>query len=98
MDITDVEFDSRLRLWAARVLTVDPSEIESVETDWWGLCDTCEFSRGEIDVHLVDGRHFRGENEFGLFLRDIVELDLKEDGTLESYAYNRELFELKEVV
>ena len=83
--------------WAARVLDVPLETIQRIETEWTGLCNTCEYSEGEIKITLTDGRKFTGCETFGLWLRDIVDLDLNEDGTLTRYAHGRELFDLEPV-
>lgn len=75
-------FERVLVRWAARKLDVELDAIANVEIDWWGLCDTCEFSAGEIDVTLKDGSRYEGRERFGLFLRDIVEMDINDDGTM----------------
>ena len=94
-DETNDSFERRVELWVARVLQVEVGQIESVETDWGPNCDTCEYSWGQIEIKLTDGRKFVGEKDFGGYLREIVYFDLNEDGTLSEYADNTELFELE---
>jgi hypothetical protein len=80
--MADFDFTPRLTAWAARKLDVPRDQVVSVDTDSWGLCDTCDHSGGEITVRLADGRVFAGEAQWGLMLADILDMDLDDDGNV----------------
>lgn len=81
----DPETDALLSKWAARTLHVADDEIADVAVEVTGGCGegTCEFTTARAEVRLTDGRVFEGPNTgFGLFIRDVVAMDVKPDGTL----------------
>jgi len=80
----DEETETLLRRWAARRLDVADEDVSRVLVEVTGGCGegTCEFTTARAEVNLTDGRVFLGRDEgFGLFVRDIVEMDVNPDGT-----------------
>lgn len=42
------------------------------DTEWYSLCETCEYSAGSITVIFDDGTTDTFEERFGIFLEDIL--------------------------
>lgn len=80
----DDETESLLTRWAARKLDVADASVVKVLVEVTGGCGegTCEFTTARAEVDLADGRVFLGPNQgFGLFIQDIVEMDVAKDGS-----------------
>lgn len=73
-----------LRRWASKRLDITEGDVDRVLVEVTGGCGegTCEFTTARVEVNLQDGRVFLGPDQgFGLFIRDVVDMDVAEDGS-----------------
>lgn len=91
----DAETVTLLNRWAAHRLDVAEDRVERVLVEVTGGCGegTCEFTTARAEVVLKDGRIFLGADQsFGLFIRDIVAMDVNPDGTESRPGYMWDLY------